>query len=260
MSFRRFFPLLALLAISITLMTYQSNKGNLSGLFFIGDPLNYLSSIFHSLFVSVKKPFDKMALRDEDNKRLREEINKLLLERQGYRDIFLENQRLREILALKGREKRYVATARVISRGSDRWANAVVIDKGSSSGISKNMAVITAKGLVGKVSSVSPGFANVLLITDIAFSAAVKIQETRKDDIVSGTGDGNCILKYTLHEEAINKGAAVITSGLDDLFPAEIPVGTVSSVSRNNSGIFQQVEVKPSADLSALDEVTIIKR
>lgn len=260
MAFRRFLPLLLLLVLSITLMTYQSGKASLTSPEFFSNPLNYLNGVFHSLVVFVRRPFDKIALRDEDNKRLREEINKLLLERQGYRDIFLENQRLKGLLLLKSMEKRHIAAARVISKSLDPWSNAVVIDKGSSDGILKNMAVITPKGLVGKVSFVSRNYANILLITDIAFSAAIKIQETRKDDILSGTGSGNCILKYVLHEETVNKGDVIVTSGFDEIFPPGIPVGNVSAVLRNDSGIFQRIEIKPFQDLLTLDEVIIIKR
>lgn len=260
MSLRRLLPLFLLLALSITIMTYQSNKGSIETLGFLGNPLNRLNSMLHTALISVKEPFRKIRLRDEENMKLKEDVNRLLLERQEYRDVFLENQRLRELLSLKKVERRYIATAGIISKGLDRWSNILIIDKGKRSGISKNMAVITPKGLVGKVSLVSENYAHVLLLTDINFSAAVKIQEARRDDILSGTGSGNCILKYVPYEETVKKGDIVVTSGFDELFPSGVPVGFISTVSKKGSGIFQQIEVKPFQDPSKLDEVIIVQR
>ncbi|HET6515630.1 MAG TPA: rod shape-determining protein MreC [Thermodesulfovibrionales bacterium] len=260
MSFRRLLPLFLLMILSFTLMTYQSNKGVLTPLAFLSIPLNYVNSVFGSLSTSVKEPFRNMTLKVEENRRLREEVNRLITDQQRYRDIYFENQRLRELLSLKERERRYVATAHVVSKGWDRWANTLIVDKGRTDGVEKDMAVITPRGLVGKVSNVTDRYASVLLITDINFSAAVKIQETRKDAIFSGTGSGSCILKYIPQEEKLNGNEVVVTSGFDDLFPPEVPVGLVSLASGKSSGIFQKINVTPFQDLSRLDEVVVIRR
>ncbi len=260
MSIRRLFPFFLLLVLSLTLMTYQSNKGTIAPFGFLSGPLNHLNKAIHSLAVSIKEPFRKFTVRDEENRKLKEEVYGLQLELQKYREAFFENQRLREILSLKEREKRYVTTARVISRGPDPWSNTLIIEKGARDGITKDMAVITPLGLVGKISAAADNYSYVLLITDISFSAAVKIQETRKEAILSGTGTGHCILKYVAEEDTIKQGNAIITSGFDDLFPQELVVGYVSRVDRKGSGIFQQVEVTPSQDLTKLDEVIVVKR
>jgi rod shape-determining protein MreC len=199
-------------------------------------------------------------LRDEENRRLKTEMDKLILEQQRYRDIFFENMRLREMLGLREKVKRYVATARIISRGLDRWSNTVVIDKGKRDGVTKDMAVITPSGLVGKVSSAADHYAYVLLMTDINFSASVRIQETRKEAILSGTGARRCVLKYVPQEDVIKEGEVVVTSGFDDLFPQEVPAGFVSSVSKKGDSIFQEIEITPFQDMTRLDEVVVVRR
>ncbi len=260
MSIRRLVPFFLLLVLSLTLMTYQSNKGTIAPFRFLSDPLNHLNRAIHSLSVSIKEPFRKITLRDEENSRLRDEIHRLRLEKERYREAFSENQRLREILSLKEREKRYVATARIISRGLDPWSNTLVVEKGSRDGVSKDMAVVTPLGLVGKVSSAGENYSQVLLVTDISFSAAVKIQETRKEAILSGTGSGGCVLKYVPEDDTVKRGDVIITSGFDDLFPPELLVGYVSAVDKKGAGIFQRVEVTPAQDLTRLDEVVIVRR
>jgi rod shape-determining protein MreC len=241
-------------------MTYQSNKGVITLFRFVSPSLNEVNALFHSISSSFQEPFRKVMLRDEENKKLKDEIGKLKLDQQRYRDVFFENQRLRKILSLKEKERRYVATARIISKGWDRWANTLVIDKGKDHEITKDMAVITPAGLIGKVSLVNDHYAYVLLITDINFSASVKIQETRKEAIVSGTGSGSCVLKYIPQDESLKEGDVLVTSGFDDLFPPEIPVGLISRISKKGSGIFQHVEVTPFQEMTKLDEVVVIKR
>lgn len=260
MSIRRFVPLFLLLVLSLTLMTYQSNKGIIAPFGFTGTFLASLNELVHSLSTSVKEPFRKVMLKDAENAQLRSEISKLTMEQQKYRDIFFENRRLREILALREKERRYITTARIISKGLDRWSNAVVIEKGKRDGVAKDMAAITPSGLVGKVSMAADAYAQVLLINDINSSASVRVQETRREAVLAGTGGRRCILKYIPFEEEIKEGEVVVTSGFDDLFPAEVPVGYISRVTKKGTSIFQEVEVTPFQDLTKLDEVIIVRR
>ncbi|HXX57492.1 MAG TPA: rod shape-determining protein MreC [Thermodesulfovibrionales bacterium] len=253
-------PLFLLVILSFTLMTYQSNRGIIVPFHILSGPLNWVNWAFHSLSASFREPFRMIHLRDEENRRLRQDMGRLLLEQQRYRDLFFENQRLREVLSLKEKEGRYITAARVVSKGWDRWVSTLVIDKGRNSGVTKDMAVMTPLGLIGKVSLADDNYAYVLLLTDINFSASVRIQETRKEAILSGTGSMSCILKYITREEEVKENEVVVTSGFDDLFPAELPVGYISRVSKKGPGIFQQVEVRPFQDMTKLDEVIIVRR
>lgn len=260
MSIRRLLPLFLLLVFSLTLMTYQSNKGIIAPFGFIGTSFNHINDMIHSLSTAVQRPFRKIMVRDEENRRLRGEIDRLIAEQQRYRDLFFENRRLRDILALKEKERRYITAARIISRGLDRWSNTVVIEKGRRDGITKDMAVITPSGLVGKVSMVADSYAYVLLMSDINFSASVRVQEIRKEAILSGTGGRRCVLKYITPEDELKEGQVVVTSGFDDLFPQEMPAGYISRVTKKGTSIFQEIEVTPFQDLTKLDEVIIVRR
>jgi rod shape-determining protein MreC len=122
------------------------------------------------------------------------------------------------------------------------------------------MIVITDKGLVGKVSEVRHSHAYLLLLTDINFSAGARIQTSRTEGVVSGTGFRKCQLKYIPYEEEVRKGDVVITSGLDSLFPPGIPVGYVSRVNKKDIGIFQEIEVIPYADNTKTEVVAIIRK
>jgi rod shape-determining protein MreC len=78
--------------------------------------------------------------------------------------------------------------------------------------------------------------------------------------VLSGTGGRTCILKYIPSESKVKTGEIVITSGLDMLFPAGIPVGYVSAVdAQKGEGSFQHIEVRPFQDDSEMEEAIIVK-
>jgi len=246
--------------ISLSLMTYQSNRKPLLPFKSLTNTLNVFYDLKHSVGDFFKAPFKRMLLREEENTKLKAELSGMLKEQQECREALLENKRLRELLALKETERRYVTTARVIGKNTEQWSNTVIIDKGLSDGVMKDMIAVTDKGLAGKISGVSQSYSYLLLMVDINFSAAVRGQESRTEGVVSGTGFRKCQLKYVPYEEKVKKGDVIVTSGLDELFPQGIPVGHVSNVNNKISGFFQEIEVQPFVDRSKIEAVVIIKR
>jgi rod shape-determining protein MreC len=245
---------------SFILMTFQSKRGHVfhDNIFYL--LLNFSNDVIQSTAETIKKPFRTMALREEENQRLQGMIKNLLLENKQHEEILLENRRLKEILRLRDSANSYVASGEIISRGLQSRKDTVIINKGADDGIKKNMAVITPRGLAGKIVAVTDSYSDVLLMTNINFSAAVRLQASRTEGIVSGTGTGKCVLKYLPYGENLNTGDIVVTSGLDALFPTGIPVGYVSRIDRQEKrGHFQYIEIVPFQDDKKLEEVIIIQ-
>jgi rod shape-determining protein MreC len=249
----------ALVVISLVLMTYQSKKGRLFSMPPLDALLDNSQFAAQSLTDIIERPFRRMALREEENTRLKKEVAGLLLERQKYQEVALENKRLRELLKFRETQKDYIATCRIIARGIDHWSNTLLLDKGAKEGLAKDMTAVTPSGLAGKITDVTDSYAHLLLLTDINFSAAVRLQESRREAIVSGTGTGKCVLKYVPPDEVVKPGDVVVTSGLDALFPPGIPVGYVSKVDVKGSGTFQYIEVVPYQDDTKMEEVIVIR-
>lgn len=245
--------------ILFSFMTYQSRKGYS----LMDNPASFLlngaSSAITAVFDALKRPFQMIAVRDEDNRALQKKVDELMLERMRYQEALLENKRLKDLLRLKEDHKDTVASARIIGRGTSHWTHTFILDKGLQDGITKDSTAITPKGLAGKIFNVSDSFSSVLLLTDINFAAAVRLQEGRKEAILSGTGTGKTILKYLSPEHEVKEGEIVVTSGLDLLFPPGIPAGYVSKVNRQGAGQFQYIEVIPFVDNTSIEEVLIIK-
>ncbi|MEW5746301.1 MAG: rod shape-determining protein MreC [Nitrospirota bacterium] len=253
---KRFIIFLALFSFALAVMSYQHGRRPSSFL----QAVSYPFDLLNRLAADVSTTARQARAAFEENKRLRSELAQLLLERQQYREIMQENRRLKELLALKESEHRAVTAARVVARGYDRLLNTAVIDKGKADGVEKGMAVITTKGLIGKVYSVRDAFSEVLLLNDSNFSVAVRLQNSRREGIVSGTGYGYCLLKYVAPEETVERGEVVVTSGFDGLFPEGIPVGVVSRVKKEGVEFFQYVEVVPFQPSDTTEEVILLKR
>ena len=252
--------LLAILLLSLSVMTYQSNRQHLLPLKPLHAVLDRLHDAKTSLKDSLSAPFRRMLIRESENIRLREELSRTLQEKQGYHEAIQENKRLRALLALKEHEPRHVTAARVIGRGTDFWSKTVVLDKGLSDGIQKDMIAVTERGIAGKISDVFTSYSHLLLINDINFSAAARLQESRIEGILSGTGSRRCMLKYIPHENEVKEGEVIITSGLDSLFPQGIPLGYVSKVNEKETGFFQDIEVIPFVEDTHLEIVGIITK
>jgi rod shape-determining protein MreC len=246
--------------VSFSLMTYQSSTKHFIPVTFLHSALNSLYELKGSLKNTITAPFRRALIREEENERLKAELAQLQQQRQAYYEALSENKRLKRLLELREIESRYVTSAQVIAKNIDQWSNILTIGKGAKHGLGKNMAAITEKGLVGKLSDVSSSYSQLLLLTDINFSVAVRLQESRTEGVLSGTGFRTCRLKYIPYEKKVENGDVVITSGLDSLFPPGIPVGFISKISKKEVGLFQNIEILPFVDDRTIEVVTIIKR
>ena len=97
-----------------------------------------------------------------------------------------------------------------------------------------------------------------LLITDINSSVDALVQRSRARGIVEGRASQFLELKYVSGSDDVRVGDLVVTSGLCGIFPRGLPIGTVSSVEKSSAGIFQHVELRPSAHLNRLEEVSVL--
>lgn len=139
-----------------------------------------------------------------------------------------------------------------------RWAR--VIDKGSADGIRRNMAVVNADGLVGKIISVSTNQATVLLLIDPKAAAGARVENRRDTGKVQGNGEAEGLsLELIASNSEIFEGDLVVTSGYDSgIYPPGIPIGLVSDVLTDERRPDQTVEVEPFVDFTGLDYVRVL--
>lgn len=179
----------------------------------------------------------------------------------------LENeiQELKKLLDLNSTLTEYTTTnASIISRNSSYWFNTITIDKGKSDGIEKDMAVITANGLIGKITKTSKTTSEVKLLTtsDVTYKTSVVIKIDNKDHyaILNGYDEKNNLLKVSAIDKniKITKGDIVLTSGLGKM-PQGIFIGTVVKTEVDKYDLSQVVYVSPKQDYNNIHYVTILK-
>jgi len=175
-----------------------------------------------------------------------------------YGEIELANQRLRNLLNFQKKIQRQVLAAEVIAKDPSPWFKSVVIDKGRDHGLRRGLPVVVAEGVVGQVVDVSGGYAKVLLVIDHNHAVDGIVQRTRARGIVKGDPTGQCIFDFLLRKYDIQVGDMIVTSGLDGVFPKGLPVGRVSALIPEGTGIFQQVYAAPFVDFETLEEVLVL--
>lgn len=253
---KRIIILFLLSLIALILITYHHNRRPSALFRILSYPYDVLNKLTSNVILTVHETIDTF----DENKRLKKELTAALLEKQRYAEIVQENKRLKELLSFKEHRHNYVTAAKVIARGYDRLLNTMILDKGKDSGIKKDMAVITTKGLVGKIYSVKDNFSEVLLLRDPNFSVAVRLQTSRHEGVISGTGHKYSALKYIPPEETIEKGETAVTSGLDGIFPPGLPVGVVTSVTKEGIEFFQDIKIMPFQTDATIEEVIILSK
>jgi len=168
---------------------------------------------------------------------------------------------LKNILDLAGRGGYKVVAAKVINRGSSAtFKETITIDVGSSSGISRNMTVISDGGLVGVVKSVSSDTSVVLLMNDPSFKMGVRIAGTQSIGVLSGQGGNSYLLQLLDTTGEIKLGDKLVARGSDGgrPFVPGVPVGTVVEVQSNSSSITQNADVTASANLDRIALVAVV--
>ncbi|MEW6770322.1 MAG: rod shape-determining protein MreC [Bacillota bacterium] len=171
-----------------------------------------------------------------------------------------ENRRLKAFLDYKETHGGASLVAVVVGRNPDNWFGTITINRGRADGVTRGAVAVTPAGLVGRVLTVSNHTAEVLLITDPRSAVGSAVYETQVPGIVRGTLGGIERLKmqYVVKDEPVRKGFLVRTSSLSGVFPPGIPVGTVTRVAEEESGLFKTVYLRPAVDLNRLEEVLIL--
>lgn len=194
----------------------------------------------------------------QENERLRSRLSELEGARGDLVEFQSENARLRALLELGSVSELKGVAAEVVGDEPSGWGQGIVVNKGSGHGIQVGMAVLHPKGIVGQVVAVGSNFSHVLLVTDHASGVDAVVQESRTRGVVEGVGASHCELKYVSRQSPIRVGDSVITSGMDGIFPAGLPIGTVAKVAVDTGTLLQNVEVNVAVDLDRLEEVLLV--
>jgi rod shape-determining protein MreC len=192
-----------------------------------------------------------------ENRQLKGQIEQMRLEQVRLSEDAAQAHRLQALLAFKEQFVSKTVAAQVIGSSGSDSSRILYIDKGENDGLARDMAVLTADGIVGKVLQVFPSVSQVLLINDQSSGVGAILEKSRLQGVLKGTANGELVLERLMSDEQVKPGDTVLTSGGDQIFPKGLPVGTVARVGEGKS-LFLNIKIRPAANLSKLEEVLVV--
>ena len=247
------------------LSAYSARRPALAGFgtTLIGEILRPFQSLYQTSGSKAVGFWDSyIALLDvrSENENLQERLITLESRNSELLEVQSENERLRELLNIKKEHALTGITARVIGYNPTNWSQVITINQGSQSGVKVGSAVVNGAGVVGQVISVGPHSAQILAITDHASGIDAIVQGGRARGVIEGTGEQQCHWRFVLVQDEVKVGDRIITAGLDGIFPKGLLVGVVTQLNRERDGLFQEIVVKPAANLLRLEDVMVIEK
>jgi rod shape-determining protein MreC len=224
----------------------------------VSTPTHFVAGFFENL--------EDLQITYDENKELKKRLDKLASLEAQVHLLTEENKDLRDILDNKESLRDFEPIqATVVARNPDQWHEMIIINQGEVNGIKENMPVVTSRGLIGKVKSISQFTSTVQLLStmDPKYRISSIIQADKEIyGLVEGYDNERELLlvKNIPYNAKVKKGQNVITSGLGGIFPEGLVIGKVVEVVPDQYGLNQTAYVKPGANFYDLKNVMVINR
>jgi len=193
----------------------------------------------------------------QENEALKQRILELEGEVQEQQALAGRARVLEDALGLRQSQPAPTLAARVIAGSPMPTVLTVTVDRGSDDGVEPDMAVIGAKGVVGRViAPLARHAATVQLLADQYAGIAVTFERAAAGGVAVGTGNTSLRAKYVPVLAVVQSGEKVMTSGQDGVFPPGFVVGTVDAVT--GQGADREISIRPAVDFSHVDVVLIL--
>jgi rod shape-determining protein MreC len=192
-----------------------------------------------------------------ENDELKQRLATAEIELQQQRALADRTRNLADLLELREHTALRTTAAEIIGAAATPDFRTLTIDKGTHDGLRTDMAVIAPAGVVGRVVVTSLRAAKVQLLVDRNAAAGAIIERSRAQGVALGGGDERLRLDYVSETSDIMVGDAVVTSGIDGIFPKGITIGQVETVEKNGTA-YKQIIVRPAVNFSNLEEVLVV--
>ena len=136
--------------------------------------------------------------------------------------------------------------------------SSLIINRGLNDGVAENFSVLSSKGVIGKITSVSESSSEVQLISDVNFRLSVKIVPDEVEGILRWIGDDVCEIAELKKISDIEIGDIVLTSNLSIFFQPNLPVGEVISIFEKSDSSDRVVKIKLFSDLSTVNQLFVL--
>jgi rod shape-determining protein MreC len=202
--------------------------------------------------------FTRHRLLQKERDALLSERAELAIRLNTANELARENAELRALMQLQTRPGQQTVHAAQLYQGHNWFAQRITLDQGGSAGLRSGLPVVDAAGLVGQVSRVYPASSEVTLVSSPEQLTPVFIERTGQRGLAAGSGRGQVELRYMPAQTDIRVGDRLLTSGIDRVYPAGIPVARVTRVSRSQTSPYLRVDCLPLAGLDRSRAVLVM--
>ncbi|MHB8338267.1 MAG: rod shape-determining protein MreC [Ignavibacteriaceae bacterium] len=248
--FKEYIVLVLLLIISlIILSSSQKQSAKKASSVFFGVFANFSSVISDALDIAKYK---------SENSSLRKTNAELMLEINKLRQYGIENSELKDLLGIKDTLHYPILPANVVSKSLSRSQGTFTLNVGRRDSVRPGMPVINEFGLVGIVYSTSSNYSIVRTLENLDLSLTVKDERSRVDGVMKWNG-ANLVIINVPKTFDVEPGDRIITSDLSSIVAMPVPIGVVVGLNNVETGIFNEVKLKPFVDFVTTENVFVIK-
>ena len=262
----KFFLICAAIALSVALITGCLAMLGFSGpvklvLGTVAKPFRAMGTWAANAVNGFTEVFDDYEEIKAENDSLRSELQSKEDESYNADILYEENQWLRQYLNIAAKHPELqLADAKIIGMEGDNYSTSVTLNKGSVHGVANGMAVMTERGIVGKVVETGLDWCRVVSIIDSQSSVGAHVERTGASGIIEGTsgllGGGSCRMTYIENGADIRVGDRVCTSGgSGSTFPAGLHIGEITAIDADPEAGRIVATVEPSVNFSELSEL-----
>ena len=269
---RRRYVLLLLVLTAVTLITLDARGGRSGPLGAVGRGAHSVVSPIERGVSAVFEPvsdwwdgvFDAGDLKRE-NRELERRVAELEGKKNAADHAITENEMFKKLLDLPILSEVPKVAARVVNRDPGNFESTLTIDKGSESGIARDMPVLAGEGLLGKVIEVWRGGAKVRVLVDSDSAVGVQTEQRAGHDSTTGIAQGrvgsrDIVVEDFDAEKPVRVRDTIVTSGLENsVFPYGLPVGRVVKVDELAGGLGTRVRIRPYVDFDGVAYVLVLK-
>ncbi|MDO8549334.1 MAG: rod shape-determining protein MreC [Ignavibacteria bacterium] len=247
--YKEYIILILLLVISLVTLSLNQKPG-----------IKKVRAVAFGTFASVTSVISDVintAKVQSENERLRKVNAELMLQVNRLREYGILNEELKGLVGLKDTFNYPLIPATIVSKSLTKSQSTITINVGEGSGIKPGMPVINDQGLIGIIQSISEDYAIARTLKNIDLKLTVKDERSRVDGIMKWTGEDLVIVDVPKTYD-IEPGDRIITSELSSIVPIPIPIGVVVGLSKVETGIFNEVRIKPFVDFVRVENVFVL--
>lgn len=248
-NFKEYIVLVILLIASLILLSQNNTQG-----------IQKVRSVAFGTFASITSLFTdvfNISNLKNENETLRRTNAEMMLQLSRLREYGIVNENLKGLLALKDSSNFPLISATVVSKSLTKSQGTLTLNAGRNQSVKVGMPVITDKGIVGIVYSISDNYCIARTITNVDLKLTVKSERTRENAILKWNGDWLVMINVPKTYD-LKKGDRIVTSEISSIVPFPLPVGVVYEVGNVETGIFNEVKIQPFVDFQNVENLFIL--